>query len=270
VAFRNVTFAYGNRDTPVIRDVSFEVAPGTRVGIMGTTGGGKTTLVSLLTRFYDPTAGEVLIDGVDIRDYKLEDLRKQFGIVLQDSILFSTTIAANIAYGRPEASEEEIVAAAKAANAHDFIVRLPQGYQTQVGERGLLLSVGERQRIALARAFLKDAAILILDEPTSSLDGETEAAIMEALTRLMYGRTSFMIAHRTSTLANCDVLLRIENGPRGHGSQQLVQPGRTSSQKLRRVCQSRCAWQPDRILCGQGSEQNNVGELLRLVTGVRT
>src|SRR4030095_13147774 len=145
-------------------------------------------------------------------DFKLEDLRKQFGIVLQESILFSTTIADNIAYGRPYADEEEIVAAAKAANAHEFIIRLPQGYQTQVGERGLLLSVGERQRIALARAFLRQAPILILDEPTSSVDTDTEASIIDAMERLMNGRTTFMIAHRTSTLAHCDILFRIEHG----------------------------------------------------------
>jgi ABC-type multidrug transport system fused ATPase/permease subunit/GT2 family glycosyltransferase len=212
VAFRNVSFAYSNNEIPVLCDVAFDVVRGTRVGIVGMTGAGKSTLVNLLTRFYDPTAGQILLDGVDLRDYKLEDLRKQFGIVLQESILFSTTIADNIAYGRPHASEEEIIAAAKAANAHEFIVRLPEGYQTQVGERGLILSVGERQRIALARAFLKQAPILILDEPTSSVDAETEGAIMEAMERLMNGRTSFMIAHRTSTLANCDVLFRIEHG----------------------------------------------------------
>jgi ATP-binding cassette, subfamily B, bacterial len=211
VAFRDVSFAY-REDHRVLHDVSFEVYPGTRLGISGKTGAGKTTLMSLLTRFYDPTVGQVLLDGVDLRDYKLADLRNQFAIVLQEPVLFSTSIAENIAYARPEASKEEIVEAAKAANAHEFVVGLPRGYETEVGERGMSLSGGERQRIALARAFLKDAPILILDEPTSSVDTNTEAAIMEAMERLMRGRTTFMIAHRLSTLANCDARLQIEDG----------------------------------------------------------
>ena len=211
VAFRGVSFAY-RADRPVLHDVSFEIEPGTRLGISGTTGAGKTTLVSLLTRFYDPTTGRILLDNVDLRDYKLADLRNQFAIVLQEPVLFSTSIAENIAYARADASEEEIVEAAKAANAHEFIVGLSRGYDTQVGERGMSLSGGERQRIALARAFLKDAPILILDEPTSSVDVKTEAAIMEAMTRLMQNRTTFMIAHRLSTLEHCDVRLVIEDG----------------------------------------------------------
>jgi ATP-binding cassette subfamily B protein len=157
-------------------------------------------------------AGQVCLDGTDLRDYKLVDLRNQFAIVLQEPLLFSTSIAENIAYARPGASEEEIIQAAKAANAHDFIVSLPDGYETQVGERGVRLSGGERQRIALARAFLKDAPVLIMDEPTSSVDLTTEAAIMEAMERLMTGRTSFMIAHRLSTLKKCDLLLVLEHG----------------------------------------------------------
>jgi ABC-type multidrug transport system ATPase subunit len=211
VAFCNASFAYRD-SSPVLQDVSFEVEPGTRVGISGTTGAGKSTLMNLLTRFYDPTAGQILLDGVDLRDYKLADLRNQFAIVLQEPVLFSTSIAENIAYARPDASEEEIVEAAKAANAHEFITSLPGGYESRVGERGMSLSGGERQRIALARAFLKDAPILILDEPTSSVDTKTEAAIMEAMERLMRGRTAFMIAHRLDTLANCDVRLEIEDG----------------------------------------------------------
>jgi ATP-binding cassette, subfamily B, bacterial len=211
VTFDEVSFAY-RENHPVLRNVSFEVDPGTRVGISGTTGAGKTTLMSLLIRFYDPSAGQVLLDGVDLRDYRIADLRNQFAIVLQEPVLFSTSIAENIAYARHGAKEEEIVEAAKAANAHEFIVGLPHGYESRVGERGASLSGGERQRVALARAFLKDAPILILDEPTSSVDTKTEAAIMEAMERLMRERTTFMIAHRLGTLANCDVRLQIEGG----------------------------------------------------------
>src|SRR5919202_209179 len=211
VAFRNVWFAYGT-DQPVLHDISFQIGAGTRLGIVGATGAGKTTLVSLLTRFYDPTAGQILLDGIDLRAYKLADLRNQFAIVLQEPVLFSTSIAENIAYGRPDAGDDEIVAAARAANAPEFIMPLPQGYETLVGERGMRLSGGERQRISLARAFLKDAPILILDEPTSSVDMRTEAAIMEAMERLMRGRTTIMIAHRLSTLAGCDARLEIERG----------------------------------------------------------
>jgi ATP-binding cassette subfamily B protein len=211
VAFRNVSFAY-EQDHPVLHDISFEIPAGTRMGIMGATGAGKTTLMSLLTRFYDPTAGQILLDGVDLRDYRLADLRNQFAIVLQEPVLFSTSIAENIAYVRPGAGDRDIIAAAQAAGAHEFIVRLPQGYETLVGERGMRLSGGERQRIALARAFLKDTPMLILDEPTSSVDLQTEATIMEATERLMHGRTTFMIAHRVSTLMNCDAFLEIENG----------------------------------------------------------
>jgi ATP-binding cassette, subfamily B, bacterial len=212
LAFRNVSFAYSGGQEPVLRDVSFEVSPGMRVGIAGASGAGKTTLMSLLFRFYDPTKGQIFLDGVDLRDYKLADLRNQFSLVLQDPVLFSTTVAENIAYARPEAKEAGIVEAAKAANAHDFIVRLPHGYNTAVGERGMTLSGGERQRIALARAFLKNAPILILDEPTSSVDLTTESVIMDALERLMRGRTTFLITHRVSTLRKCDVLLEIDYG----------------------------------------------------------
>jgi ATP-binding cassette subfamily B protein len=211
IAFRNVSFAYRS-DQPVLSDVSLNVAPGSRVGIAGTTGAGKTTLVNLLCRFYDPQSGAIELDGTNLRDYKVDDLRNQFAIVLQEPVLFSTSIAENIAYARESASTDEIICAATAANAHDFISRLPDGYDTLVGERGMRLSGGERQRISLARAFLKDAPILILDEPTSSVDTKTEAMIMEAMNRLMEGRTTFMIAHRLSTLDQCDVLVRIERG----------------------------------------------------------
>src|SRR5216117_3591526 len=211
VAFRHVSFAYGP-DRPVLHDVSLEIEPGTRLGVVGATGAGKTTLISLLTRFYDPLEGAILLDGVDLRDYKLLDLRRQFAVVLQDAVLFSLSIAENIAYAAPGATREQVVAAAQAANAHEFIERLPQGYDTQVGERGVKLSGGQRQRIALARAFLKDSPVLILDEPTSSVDAKTEAAIVEALGRLQQGRTVIIISHRPSAVAQCSAMLRIEHG----------------------------------------------------------
>ena len=211
VEFQHVFFAY-NSDRQVLHDVSFAVPAGARVAIVGTTGAGKTTLVGLLTRFYDPTAGAILLDGMDLRDYRLADLRDQFAIVLQEPVLFSTSIGENIAYGRPGASDLDIVRAAKAAGAHDFIVSLPRGYAAPVGERGIQLSGGERQRVALARAFLKDAPLLILDEPTSSVDVKTEAVILEAMDRLMQGRTAILITHRLSALATCDARLQLEQG----------------------------------------------------------
>ncbi|HEV2772918.1 MAG TPA: ABC transporter ATP-binding protein [Thermoleophilaceae bacterium] len=211
IEFRDVSFSYDGR-TPVLEDLSFVLAPGKSLGVAGPTGAGKTTLVSLLTRFYDPEAGQILLDGIDLRDYRVADLRNQFAIVLQEPVLFSSSIGENISYGRPAASYDEIVAAARAAHAHDFVVGLPDGYQTLVGERGMRLSGGERQRLALARAFLKDAPILILDEPTSSVDVGTESLIMEAMERLMVGRTAIMIAHRLSTLESCDARIEVEGG----------------------------------------------------------
>ena len=211
MSFREVSFDYGS-DRRVLHQISFEIEPGSCVGIAGATGAGKTTLVSLLMRFYDPTEGKILLDGVDLRDYKLADLRNQFALVLQESVLFSATIADNIVYARPGASESEIIAAARAANAHDFIMRLPKQYATVVGDRGMCLSGGERQRISLARAFLKDAPMLILDEPTSSVDVKTEAAIVDAMERLMQGRTTFIITHRETALKHCDFILRLEHG----------------------------------------------------------
>ena len=211
VTFGNVSFGYDPAH-PVLHNISFDIQPGSRVGIAGPTGVGKTTLVNLLIRFYDPGAGEIFLDGKNLRDYKLADLRNQFAIVLQDPVLFSTSIAENIAYAKPGASEKEIIAAAQAANAHEFIVNLSEGYETKVGERGMKLSGGERQRISLARAFLKDAPMLILDEPTSSVDVKTESFIMEAMRLLMQGRTAFMIAHRLSTLEYCDVRLNLDHG----------------------------------------------------------
>jgi ATP-binding cassette subfamily B protein len=210
-AFDDVSFAY-EPGHDVLHDVRLVIGAGSRVGIQGRTGAGKTTLVSLLTRFYDPTGGTITLDGVDLRDFKVADLRGQFAIVLQETMLFSTTIRENIAYGRPDASDEEIHEAARRANAHDFIEALPNGYLTEVGERGMRLSGGERQRVSIARAFLKDAPVLLLDEPTSALDFATEAAIVDAMERLMENRTVFMIAHRPTTLAHCDVRLELHDG----------------------------------------------------------
>ncbi|MEW5849182.1 MAG: ABC transporter ATP-binding protein [Myxococcota bacterium] len=210
ISFRNVSFGYDERE--VLHGISFQVPAGARVGIAGTTGGGKTTVLSLLMRFHDPRGGQVLLDGVDLRDYRLTDLRNQFATVLQDPVLFSTSIAENIAYARPNATYDEVVAAATAAHAHDFIQRLPEGYQTVVGERGIRLSGGERQRISLARAFLKNAPILILDEPTSAVDPATEATMMAIMERLMVDKTIFMVAHRLGTLEHCDIRLRLEHG----------------------------------------------------------
>jgi ATP-binding cassette, subfamily B, bacterial len=211
VEFRGVSFGY---DTPriVLRDVSFRVGAGTHVGIVGETGAGKTTLIGLLMRFYDPAAGTILLDGVDVREYRLADLQNQFGLVLQEPVLFSTTIAENIAYGRANATRDEIADAAKAANAHNFITSLPDGYDTQVGERGMSLSGGERQRISIARAFLKDAPILVLDEPTASVDVKTEGLIVDALSRLAAGRTTFLITHRLSALRDCDAVVTLDCG----------------------------------------------------------
>jgi ABC-type transport system involved in Fe-S cluster assembly fused permease/ATPase subunit len=183
-----------------------------RVGVVGPSGSGKSTLVNLLTRFYDPTDGSILIDGTDLREFDLSDLRQQFSIVLQEPMLFTTTIAGNIAYANPEASRVEVIRAATLANAHEFIERLPQGYDTPMGDGAISLSGGERQRLAIARAFLKDTSMLILDEPTSAVDVRTEQLIMEALDKLMTGRTAFMIAHRLSTLERCDAVLVLQNG----------------------------------------------------------
>lgn len=211
VRFEKVSFGYAPGSF-VLQDVSLDAKPGMRVGIQGETGAGKSTLLSLLIRFYDVSEGRILLDGEDIRDYKISDLRNQFSIVLQDSVLLSVSVAENIGYGRDGATLAEIVKAAKMANAHEFILRLSDGYDTMVGERGMLLSGGERQRIALARAFLKDAPILILDEPTSSVDVKTEGVILDALKRLMRGRTTFIIAHRLNTLDECDLRLEVVAG----------------------------------------------------------
>jgi ATP-binding cassette subfamily B protein len=211
VRLENVNFAYEDRRHTLV-DVSVEAKPGQVIGIVGPTGAGKTTLVTLLPRFYEPQSGRILLDGKDIRDLTLASLRDQFSIVLQEPLLFSGTIGENIRYGRLEATDDDIVEAAQAANAHDFIERLPHKYETVLGERGAKLSGGERQRISVARAFLRNSPILILDEPTSSIDTKTEAVILDALERLMLGRTTFMIAHRLSTVRNADLLVVLQEG----------------------------------------------------------
>jgi ATP-binding cassette, subfamily B, bacterial len=211
IAFRNVSFGYDSRNL-VVRHLDFRIPAGSVVGITGRTGAGKSTLINLLLRLFDPSSGAILLDDVDLRDWRLDDLRRQFAVVPQDALLFSTTVAENISYGRPSASMEEIAAAAMTAKAHDFIMRLPQGYETRVGERGVRLSGGERQRIALARALLADAPIIVLDEPTSAIDRHTEAMIVENLEQLRPGRTIFIVAHRTATLRHADIRLHVEDG----------------------------------------------------------
>ncbi|MEO6456874.1 MAG: ABC transporter ATP-binding protein, partial [Chloroflexia bacterium] len=211
ISLENVTFGY-ELHRPVIRDVSLEVLTGQTVAIVGPTGAGKTTLVGLVPRFFDPSAGRVLIDGRDVRDVQMKSLRAQVALVLQEPFLFPISIADNIAYGRPDASHEEIEAAARAANAHDFITRLPDGYDTVIGERGGTLSGGEKQRLSIARALLKDAPVLILDEPTSALDAETEHLLLDALHRLMQGRTTLIIAHRLSTIIGADQIAVMKEG----------------------------------------------------------
>jgi subfamily B ATP-binding cassette protein MsbA len=211
IVFDQVAFAYDS-ETPVLKQVSFTIKPGQMVGIVGATGGGKSTIVSLIPRFYDPTAGQVKIDGVDIRQYKLQALRNQIGYVLQETVLFRGTVRDNIAYGRAGATEEEILAAAKLANADEFIARMPHGYDTMVGERGDTLSGGQRQRIGIARAVIRNNPILILDEPTAALDTESERAVIEALDRLMKGKTVITIAHRLSTIRNSDKILVLKDG----------------------------------------------------------
>ncbi len=211
VEFKDVSFGYDER-SQVLKGVSFTVQPGEMIGLVGASGAGKSTTINLLCRFYDVTSGAIEIDGIDIRDVQLHSLRRQVGIVLQEPFLFVGSIAENIAYGRPEATMEEIMQAAQAANAHEFIIRFPEGYDTMVGERGTRLSGGERQRISIARAILKDPRILIFDEATASVDTETEQKIREAIDRLVSGRTTFAIAHRFSTLKNADRLIVLEKG----------------------------------------------------------
>jgi ATP-binding cassette subfamily B protein len=212
VKFDEVAFRYFGSGEPVLKNVSFEVLPGQTVALLGATGSGKTTIINLLPRFYDPTEGRITIDGYDLRQITLDSLRSQIGIVLQETTLFAGTIRDNIAFGKPEASLDEVIAAAKAAAAHDFIMSFPDGYDTLVGERGTTLSGGQKQRIAIARALLLNPRILILDDSTSSVDLATEAQIQAALDRLMKGRTSFVIAQRISTVMNADLILVMDKG----------------------------------------------------------
>jgi ABC-type multidrug transport system fused ATPase/permease subunit len=211
IAFEHVVFGY-DPQLPVLHDVTFTISPGQTVGIVGPTGSGKSTIVGLIPRFRDADAGAVKVDGVDVRDYKLRSLRSQIGFVLQDTVLLRGTVRDNIAFGRPDATEDEIVEAAKLANAHEFITRMPMGYDSPVGDRGTTLSGGQRQRIGIARALIRDNPILILDEPTAALDAESEALVVEAMERLMRGRTVITIAHRLSTLRNADRIIVIKDG----------------------------------------------------------
>ena len=211
VVFRKVYFGY-DEERMILNDINLHVRPGETVAIVGPSGSGKTTLVSLLQRFYDPTSGSIKVDGVDLRFLQQRSLRQQIGVVLQDALVFNDTIRNNIAYGKPDATQEEIEAAASAANAHGFIMRQAEGYDFVVGERGSRISVGERQRISIARALLKNPSLLILDEATSALDAESEALVQEALDRLIKGRTSFIIAHRLSTIVGADRILVLKDG----------------------------------------------------------
>lgn len=212
VEFKNVTFSYEEGNSKVLDNTNFKINPGERVALVGATGAGKTTIVSLLSRFYDPTTGEILVDGKNIKNVDLESYRSQMGIMLQDTFLFSTSIKENIRYGRLDATDEDVIAAAKAVNAHDFIMKMEQGYDTDVNERGSRLSLGQRQLISFARALLANPRILILDEATSNIDTYTERLVQQGIEKLLYGRTSFVIAHRLSTIRDCDKIMVVDDG----------------------------------------------------------
>jgi len=220
IVFDNVSFDYGE-GKEVLKEVSFTISPGQRVALVGASGAGKSTIVSLLLRLYDPQEGCIAIDGLNIKNYRRESLRREIGVVLQNSVLFGTTIRENIAYGKPDASLEEIVAAAKAANAHDFILELENGYDTIIGERGATLSGGQRQRIAIARVIIRNAPILILDEPMTGLDVESESKVRDALNRLMAGGTCLLVTHDLQAVAEADLILALEEG-------RIVERGRHS------------------------------------------
>jgi ABC-type multidrug transport system fused ATPase/permease subunit len=227
IDFRSVNFGYAESRI-VLRDIDLSIAPNQIVGLVGGTGAGKSTLMSLVPRFYDPASGSVMLDRRDVREITKKSLRAQIAIVLQDTLLFSTTVRENIAYGRPEATEDEIIEAARRAQADEFIREMPQGYSSMVGERGGHLSVGQRQRIGIARAFLKNAPILLLDEPTSALDPATEAAIMETIKDLMRGRTTLIATHRLATIHNLDQIIVLEHGriiEQGRGPDLLTRGG---------------------------------------------
>jgi ATP-binding cassette, subfamily B, putative efflux pump len=212
ISFQDVTFAYDEKEDSILKHINLTVEKGETIALVGMSGGGKSSLVSLMPRFYDVTGGRILLDGTDIRDYRVRSLRDKIGMVLQDNILFSESVKSNILMGKPDATEEEIIEAAKAANAHEFIMNLPQGYDTKVGERGVKLSGGQKQRVAIARVFLKNPPILILDEATSALDLESEHLIQEALEKLAKDRTTFIVAHRLSTITHADRIVLIEFG----------------------------------------------------------
>ena len=205
-----MNFAYDEK-SPVLKDISFSIEPGQVAAIVGPSGTGKTTIISLLPRFYDPQSGAIKIDGADIRGYKLKSVREQISFVLQDTLLFHASVWDNIAYGKPDATRDQIMRAAKEANAHEFIEKLPEGYNTMVGERGATLSGGQRQRIAIARAIIRDTPLLILDEPTSGLDSASEQTVIEALDRLMEGKTCIVVAHHLNAIRHADVMLVVKD-----------------------------------------------------------